>query len=983
MVGVSRMWLRLAAAVAVGAFVAPLSGVVPAVVRGAETRATNVESVCPAASPGTAECLALLRTDIAIPAGAEGAASPAATSGAYAPADIQSAYALPTGSQGSGRTVAVVDAYDLPTAESDLAYYRSYWGLPACTTANGCFRKINQTGGTTYPPVDTGWGYEIALDLDMVSAACPRCNILLVEANDNNFSNLGAAVNEAVSLGAVAVSNSYGGQEWSGETGYDGYFKHPGVAITASTGDCGYDCTGDFGGTTYNSVEWPAASPYVVAVGGTTLTPNASARGWTESAWGNSYGGAGSGCSLYEPKPAWQHDTGCATRTQADVSAVADPATGVYIFENSHWYIEGGTSAASPIIAAAYALAGGAAAGTYAAISLYAAPGDLNDVVGGNNDVTEHTCSVAYFCNGVAGYDGPTGLGTPNGIGAFAPLADPYALHHLVLSPAAAAITAGGSQTYTAEGFDALGDDLGSVTSSTTFTINSGSACPAHTCTSGSVGNHTVTGTDGTKTGTALLTVIAGTLDHLILSPADAIIPRGGSQSYLSAGMDAFGNGIGDVTAVTTFTILGGGSCTGTVCTSTVVGDHTVVGTVGSSTGTSNLHVTQAAVVGSVYKALTPTRVLDSRDGTGGLGLFHSHLAQTLRLAGGAGNLVPANATAVTGNLTVTQQTSMGFLYIGPVAMNDPTSSTLNFPLGDDRANGVTVALGAGGTLSVTYAAPSYSQTAHVIFDLTGYYVPGDLTGSTYHAMTPKRLLDSRNGVGGTSIFSSHVAQQFQVISVGNGVPANANAVTGNLTVTGQTAAGFLYIGPIQANNPTSSTLNFPRDDDRANSVTVGLGPGGLLWVTYAAPNLGPTAQAVFDVTGYFTPDVTGATYAPITPTRILDTRNGTGSLPIFSSHLAQGFQVTGTASGVPAGAVAATGNVTVTQQTEVGFLYVGPDKMNNPTSSTLNFPIGDDRANAVTVALSATGGLWVTYAAPRIGPTAQVIFDVTGYFVQ
>jgi hypothetical protein len=180
-------------------------------------------------------------------------------------------------------------------------------------------------------------------------------------------------------------------------------------------------------------------------------------------------------------------------------------------------------------------------------------------------------------------------------------------------------------------------------------------------------------------------------------------------------------------------------------------------------------------------------------------------------------------------------------------------------------------------------------------------------------------------------------------------------------------------------NNPTSSTLNFPTNDDRANGVTVALGAGGTLSVTYATPTPG-TADAVFDVTGYFTPDYTGATYIPLTPTRILDSRDGNGLSGAFSSSSARTFQVTG-AGGVPANAVAVTGNLTVTNQTVRGYLYMGPNAVNDPTSSTLNFPIGDDRANGVTVALSGTGTLSVTYATPTPG-TADVVFDVTGYFV-
>jgi hypothetical protein len=387
-----------------------------------------------------------------------------------------------------------------------------------------------------------------------------------------------------------------------------------------------------------------------------------------------------------------------------------------------------------------------------------------------------------------------------------------------------------------------------------------------------------------------------------------------------------------------------------------------------------------APYAGATYHAIAAARVLDSRDGysIGLAGAFSTHVARTFQISGRGG--VPTNATAVTGNLTVTSQTAAGFLYIGPNATNDPASSTLNFPIGDTRANGVTVALGAGGTLSATYAASTAGSTAQVIFDVTGYFT-SDTTGGSYHAVTPARLLDSRNGTGGVWLaFNSHVAQTFQVSGQG-GVPANATAVTGNLTVTNQTAAGFLYIGPVATNNPTSSTLNFPLGDDRANGVTVGLGAGGTLSATYAASTTGPTAQVIFDVTGYFTPDMSGTTFVALTPTRILDTRNSIGLSGAFHSHVARTFAVT-SQGGVPANATAVTGNVTVTAQTALGFVYVGPSASNNPTISTLNFPTADDRANGVTVALSSGGTLSATYAAASTGSTAQILFDVTGYFV-
>ncbi|MFD8006619.1 S53 family peptidase [Streptomyces mirabilis] len=335
---------------------------------------------------------------------AESALTAAAAPSGYGPASLQSAYNLPSTSGGSGQTVAIVDAYDDPSAEADLAVYRSQYGLPACTTANGCFKKTDQNGGTKYPHGNSGWAEEISLDLDMVSAACPNCKILLVEAGSASMTNLGTAVNTAVRLGAKFVSNSYGGSESSSDATYDSsYFNHPGVAITVSSGDGGY------------GVEYPAASKYVTAVGGTSLKTASTARGWTDTVWS----GAGSGCSAYDAKPSWQKDSGCANRTVADVSAVADPNTGVAVYDTygqgNGWMVFGGTSASSPLIAAVYALAGAPSSGSYPASFPYAHTSALYDVTGGSNG----SCGGSYLCTGTTGYDGPSGLGTPNGTAAF------------------------------------------------------------------------------------------------------------------------------------------------------------------------------------------------------------------------------------------------------------------------------------------------------------------------------------------------------------------------------------------------------------------------------------------------------------------------------------------------------------------------------------------------------------------------------------
>lgn len=368
----------------------------------ASLRGHRHAKVCAAPSAHHASCHAIVDLDAVTPL-----ATTATPPQGYGPADLQKAYQLPSATAGLGKTVAIVDAYDLPTAANDLNAYRAQYGLSSSCT--GCFTKVNQSGGTTLPAANASWGQEIALDLDMVTAACPNCKILLVEANSSSLTDLGTAVNTAAGLGANAISNSYGGSESSSDTTYDtSYYKHPGVAITASSGDSGY------------GVEYPAASQYVTAVGGTSLNVATSSSGTTynETAWS----GAGSGCSAYDPKPTWQRDSGCSRRTVADVSAVADPNTGVAVYDstasgtNVGWQVFGGTSAAAPLVAATFALAPTpAAAATSSPASFpYATPTGLNDVTSGTNG----SCG-SYLCTAVTGYDGPTGLGTPHGVSAF------------------------------------------------------------------------------------------------------------------------------------------------------------------------------------------------------------------------------------------------------------------------------------------------------------------------------------------------------------------------------------------------------------------------------------------------------------------------------------------------------------------------------------------------------------------------------------
>jgi hypothetical protein len=411
---------------------------------GTAAQNSNAPVCNPHIPAGYARCNSRVRTDANArgrvpmrPSGRQPDLNTPSSGSGYDPRFLESAYNDPayswvsqgqydsSTSVGSGQLVAIVDAYDAANVATDLATYRSYFGLPPCplvpmpapagskiAAGSSCsFYKVNQGGvEDQYPAQNSAWAGEISLDVDMVSAMCPNCSILLVEANSNSFADLGLSVNEAVNLGASVVSNSYGGFEYSSETtDANAYFNHPGVAVVASTGDNGY------------GVQFPAAVATVTAVGGTSLTQavDTGQRGAseTETAWSF----AGSGCSAYVAKPAWQHDTRCSRRTVADVSAVADPNTGVWVLYNDAWSIFGGTSVASPIIGSMFAV-GGLLRGTndtsiatpeqwpYAA-----AHGTLFDVTTGSNG----GCSGSYLCTAGPGYDGPTGLGTPLGTGAF------------------------------------------------------------------------------------------------------------------------------------------------------------------------------------------------------------------------------------------------------------------------------------------------------------------------------------------------------------------------------------------------------------------------------------------------------------------------------------------------------------------------------------------------------------------------------------
>jgi subtilase family serine protease len=580
---------------------------------------------CASVPRGEMRCFAMRRTT-GVRAHVAAGVNPAVAVSGYGPSDLDSAYNVPT-TLGSGKTVAIVDAYDDPNAANDLNTYRSNFGLPPCTTNTGCFRKVNQNGATSpLPSPDPGWSSEIMLDLEMVSAICPNCQILLVEGNSPTTANLGTAVNTAVALGAVAVSNSYGGSESSNEATFDNsYYKHSGVAIVASSGDSGY------------TREYPAASPYVTAVGGTKLSRTSNARGWTEAVWSTNFTeGAGSGCSRYEAKPSFQTDTGCARRTIADVSAVADPATGVAVYDSygsGGWTVFGGTSVASPIIGAMYALANSPSPGAFPNSYPYANQGALYDVTTGKTA----TCFPAYLCTAGVGYDGPTGLGTPNGAAAFGPASTGPSDFSVSVNPTNVSVAAGSNATATVStavtsggsesvALSASGLPTGVTASFSPSSVNSGSSSTLTLSASSSTlaGNYsvTITGTGSTGTHTATLTLsvtAAATNDFsLSLSPTLASVAAGAgtsatvstavaSGSAQTVSLTASGLPSGATASFSPTSVTAGGSSTLTISTSsaTAAGVYTVTIT---GTGSSATHAALFTLTVTAASPCTPAQ---------------------------------------------------------------------------------------------------------------------------------------------------------------------------------------------------------------------------------------------------------------------------------------------------------------------------------------------------------------------------------------
>jgi hypothetical protein len=391
-------------------------------------------------------------------------------------------------------------------------------------------------------------------------------------------------------------------------------------------------------------------------------------------------------------------------------------------------------------------------------------------------------------------------------------------------------------------------------------------------------------------------------------------------------------------------------------------------------------YISQLQTGGSSYVPIPPVRVLDTRPAyqIGLSGAFQANTPRTFAVGGSFG--IPSNAIAVTGNVTVVNQSAGGYVSVTPTAVANPMSSTINFPLGDTRANNLTVTLAPNGKLAAVYKAPP-GKTTQLIVDVTGYFLPGD-EDATYSTVTPVRVLDTRPGfaIGLSGPFVPGTPRKLQVAGT-HGIPGDATAITGNLTVVGQTKAGYLSITKTSVANPTTSTLNFPLGDTRANGVSVPLNLTGALWIVYkAAP--GGTTHVILDVTGYYRDTPSGLLFYPLTPGRVLDSRPGAILTVAEGAFLANNPRRTDLAGrwGAPLSAQALTGNLTVVNQTAAGYVSATLTSEINPTTSVLNFPLGDTRANGVTLPLNVGGRTWFVYKAPS-GKSTHLILDLSGYF--
>ena len=441
---------------------------------------------------------------------------------------------------------------------------------------------------------------------------------------------------------------------------------------------------------------------------------------------------------------------------------------------------------------------------------------------------------------------------------------------------------------------------------------------------------------------------------------------------------------VGDGNTVTTphdVTFIDGGSASLSAAPTVNVGGTTYAFSSWSDSGgiahtvtahNGDTYTANYVLATNTFHPLTPVRLLDTRHANGLSGQFSAAVPRTFQITGRGG--VPSGATAVTANVTIVKPSSASSVYLGPDPVAHPSIPTINFDRADITAYGSTIALSDTGTISATYMAASGSTD--FLMDVTGFFTPDD-TGDTYHSLTPARVLDTRSGNGLSGKFVAGAPRSFTIWGRG-GVPSSAKAVTGNLTVVNSTNAWAVYLGPDKVVSPGTSTINFAKGQIRANSLTVPLSSTGSLAATFLS-SAGNKTDLVFDVTGYYTADLTGARYVPVGPVSLLDTRTGTGLSGRFSANTPRTFTVWGR-GGVPSNATGVTGIVSVYNQSGSWAVYVGPLAVAKPSTSALNFLKGDNSSNGVTVALSGGGALSVTYMGGP-GATTNVAFVVTGYF--
>ena len=395
-----------------------------------------------------------------------------------------------------------------------------------------------------------------------------------------------------------------------------------------------------------------------------------------------------------------------------------------------------------------------------------------------------------------------------------------------------------------------------------------------------------------------------------------------------------------------------------------------------SATNTTTV-ATSATLVsspGAEWYPVAPVRLLDTRTGNGLSGAFRNATVRTFQLTGRGG--LPADAVAVTANLTVTGATTSGYVSVGPTMDSTPTTSTLNFSSGQTAANGLTLRIGSGGKVGAVFRGTTTSSRAHLVLDVTGYYKVGG-TGASWYPLTPTRLLDTRVGTGLSGRFKTRVARNVQIAGRGS-IPSDVVAVTGNLTAVSPTGSGYVSAGPTMTSHPTTSTLNLAKGTTRANNLTLRLGAGGKAGLVFVGPS-GTAVHLVFDVTGYYRTGNAGAEWYPVTPVRLLDTRVANGLSGAFADATVRRYQLTGRGS-VPVDAVAVTANLTATGGTSAGYISVGPTMDSTPTTSTLNVATGQTAANGLTLRVGAGGTVGAVF---RGGDDARIhqVMDLVGYF--